>query len=337
MKKRLLAAAVLLVAIGIAIAAWLHFRGNEDPNHLELQGNVDIRQVSLAFDATGRIEQMNAQEGDRVTAGQVLGRLDTTTLALQARQAEARIEAQRQSTLRLRNGARPEEIAQARARLAAAEADAARTSDEAARLQDVAARTSSRGVSAQELEAARTAARTAAARAQEQREALRLLEVGSRSEDVGAAEAQLRGLRAELDLLRHQMAQGELRAPVSGVVRSRLMEPGDLASPQKPAYAIALTDPKWVRVYVNETKLGKVKPGAPAQVVTDSQPQRPIAGKVAYISSVAEFTPKSVQTQEVRTTLVYEVRVRVDDPDNVLRLGQPATVRLDVRPAEPAR
>ncbi|WP_236576806.1 HlyD family efflux transporter periplasmic adaptor subunit [Citrobacter freundii] len=101
-----------------------------------------------------------------------------------------------------------------------------------------------------------------------------------------------------------------------------------MATPQKPVYALAITEPKWVRVYVSESDLGKVKPGQSARVTTDSAPDKPVAGKVGYISSVAEFTPKSVQTEELRTSLVYEVRVIVEDKDNVLRLGQPASVVL---------
>ena len=98
----------------------------------------------------------------------------------------------------------------------------------------------------------------------------------------------------------------------------------------RPAYALAITEPKWVRVYVSEAELGKVKPGQAARVTTDSAPGQPIVGKVGYISSVAEFTPKTVQTEDLRTSLVYEVRVHVDDPQNALRLGQPATVKLDL-------
>ena len=101
-----------------------------------------------------------------------------------------------------------------------------------------------------------------------------------------------------------------------------------MATPQKPVYALAITRPKWVRVYVNEPDLGKVKPGQSARVTTDSAPDRPITGKVGYISSVAEFTPKAIQTEELRTSLVYEVRVVVEDNDDALRLGQPATVVL---------
>ena len=107
-----------------------------------------------------------------------------------------------------------------------------------------------------------------------------------------------------------------------------------MATPQRPVFALALTQPKWVRVYVSEPDLGRVKPGMAASVVTDSRPGQSIAGKVGYISSVAEFTPKSVQTEELRTSLVYEVRVLVDDPQDVLRLGQPATVHLTTGAAQ---
>ena len=110
---------------------------------------------------------------------------------------------------------------------------------------------------------------------------------------------------------------------------SRLLEPGDMASPQRPVLALAVTSPKWARIYVDESSLGQVKPGQTAQLSVDSMPGRTLAGRVGYISSVAEFTPKSVQTEVLRTSLVYEVRVLVDDPDDVLRLGQPVTVRLE--------
>lgn len=232
--------------------------------------------------------------------------------------------------LRLRNGSRPEEIAQARDRFIAAQADAVRAAQDLARLQGIAASTQGRGVSKQDLDRARTGLQAARAQAAAQQEALRLAELGPRKEDVAAARAQRDAAQAQLALLQYEIGQGVLRAPADAVVRSRLLEPGDMATPQRPVFALALTRPKWVRVYVSEADLGRIKPGMPASVFTDSHPDQPIAGKVGYIASVAEFTPKAVQTQELRTSLVYEVRVRVDDKSDVLRLGQPATVRLDV-------
>lgn len=327
MKKPLISIALLIV-LALGAWAWLQQRDQSHDGALVLYGNVDIRQVALAFDGSGRVAEMQVDEGDAVQAGQVLATLDTQTLALQAEQAQAQIGVQQQNLLRLKNGSRPEELAQARSGYVAAQADAERARKDLARLQGIAANTDNRGVSAQELDRARAAVQVADAQAAQKRDALRLTEIGPRKEDIAAAEAQLKASEAQLALLQHQVSQGQLVSPSDAVVRSRLLEPGDMATPQKPVYALAITEPKWVRVYVNEPDLGKVKPGQAARVTTDSAPGQPIAGTVGYISSVAEFTPKSVQTEELRTSLVYEVRVIVEDKGNALRLGQPATVVL---------
>lgn len=153
------------------------------------------------------------------------------------------------------------------------------------------------------------------------------MQLGARAEDVAGSEAQVKAAQAQVALLAHQIEQGELKAPVDAVVRSRLLEAGDMATPQRPVFALALDQPKWVRIYVGETDLGRVQPGMAARVWTDSHPA-PLNGHVGYISSVAEFTPKSVQTEELRSSLVYEVRVLVDDSAGVFKLGQPASVQL---------
>ena len=101
-----------------------------------------------------------------------------------------------------------------------------------------------------------------------------------------------------------------------------------MASPQRPVYTLAIANPKWVRAYVAEPDLGRIRPGMPAKLLTDSQPDQPLEGRIGYISSVAEFTPKTVQTEELRSSLVYEVRVLADDSADRLRLGMPATVRI---------
>jgi HlyD family secretion protein len=143
-------------------------------------------------------------------------------------------------------------------------------------------------------------------------------------------------VRAEEALIRRQIEESELRAPIDAVVRARLLEPGDMASPQRPVYTLAITEPKWVRAYVAEPQLGRLRPGMAATVTTDSEPARAIPARLGYISSVAEFTPKTVQTPELRTSLVYEVRAMVDDPQDRLRLGMPATVHLQLAPRERA-
>lgn len=322
---------ILPVLLVVALAAgggwyWWHQRNAADPGEITLYGNVDIRQVALAFDGSGRISELKVEEGDIVRGGDVIGRLDTEALQLQAKAQEAAVEAQDQRLRELRAGPRPEEIDQARAGLAGAKADAVLADlnrDRTARL----VTSNSSAVSQVDMDRAEAAAQSAEAAVAHAGAALALLLAGARAEDIAVAEAQLRSAQAELDLLRYQIGQGDLRAPADAVVRSRLREPGDMVTPASPIFALALTNPKWVRVYVSEPDLGRIRPGMPATVTTDSQPD-PFAGTIGYISSVAEFTPKQVQTTELRTSLVYEVRVVVADTGDALRLGQPVTVRI---------
>jgi len=327
MQKKIIAV-VVLVALLIAALIW-HFTRARDDSALVLYGNVDIRQVSLAFDNSDRIAEMRVEEGDRVKAGQILAQLDTRTLNLQVAQAQAQVEAQEQALLRLRNGSRPEEVAQARAQVAAAKADAEFAEQQLTRLQTIAGTTAGRGISRQDMENAESRLSVARAQLETQRKALELAQIGPRKEDIAQAAAQLQAARADLALLRHRVELSQLIAPTNAVVRSRLLEPGDMASPQRPVYALAITSPKWVRAYVSETQLGRIRPGMSGSVTTDTFPDQPIQGHIGFISSVAEFTPKTVQTEELRTSLVYEVRIFVDDPDDRLRLGMPATVRID--------
>ena len=151
---------------------------------------------------------------------------------------------------------------------------------------------------------------------------------GPRKEDIAQAEAQLRAEEAQLALLRQQWKDAELLSPLDAVVRSRIVEPGEMASPQKAAFTLAITDPKWVRAYVSEIDLGALREGFKATITADAFPARSFPGWIGFISSVAEFTPKSVETTELRSSLVYQVRVFVQDPANELRLGMPATVHL---------
>src|SRR5262245_1120787 len=212
MKKKMIAASVLLLLVIVALSWWLiSGRGNDD--ELLLHGNVDIRQVSLAFDGAGRVLELRADEGDHVTKGSVLAVLDTRTLELQAEQAKAQLRVQQQNLLRLRTGSRPQEIAQARSRLTAAQAEASRAAQDLERLQSVATNTQGRGVSPQDMDRAKTSLQVANAKVEDQREGLRLAEIGPRAEDVAGGEAQFMSTQAQLDLLEHQIAQGQLKAP----------------------------------------------------------------------------------------------------------------------------
>jgi HlyD family secretion protein len=330
MRPRILVA-TLIVVIGLVVGfAWWRNGRDSAPRELELYGNVDLRQVQLSFNNSERIAVVLVQEGDRVRQGQLLARLDTSRLEPQVAQAEAQVAAQRQVVRRLRSGSRPEEIAQARANVDSAKADAFNARQQYERIKSAAEMSAGRAVRQQDVDTAQAALQVAEAKLAVNQRALELAVIGPRKEDIAEAEARLRADEAQLALLRQQLVDAQLLAPMDAVVRTRILEPGEMVSPQKPVFSLAITDPKWVRAYVSEPDLGKVRHGMAAAVVVDSFPQRRFDGWVGFISPVAEFTPKAVQTEELRTSLVYEVRVFVKDPSDELRLGMPATVYLSV-------
>ncbi len=334
MRRRLavIAALLALSAAGGLAYWWTH----QAPaaSELVLYGNIDLRQVDLPFNGSERIASVLVQEGDRVKQGELLARLDTSRLAPQAAEAKAQLMAQQAVVDRFHNGSRPEEIAQARANVAQAKADAENAVLQYQRKQAL-VRTAV--ASRQDFDTALAAKDMALARVAVNQKALELAVAGPRKEDIAQAEAMLQADQAHLDLLRQQLADARLVAPVDAVVRSRLMEPGEMASPQKPVFSLAVIDPKWVRAYVTEPDLGNVHPGEAAAVSVDSFPQRRFDGWIGFISPVAEFTPKTVETTELRTSLVYEVRVFVKDPADELRLGMPATVHLPLAAADRGR
>jgi HlyD family secretion protein len=317
---------ILALVFGIlGGGAWWYAHRTPAGDDLALYGNVDLRQVTLAFNGSQRIAEVLFEEGAQVRKGQVLARLDTGRLAPQVAQAQAQLASQQAVLDRLRNGSRPEEVAQGRANLVAAEAEALNARRQYERQRALVQRAVA---SEQAVDEAKAAADSADAKVDVARKSLDLLIAGTRQEEIAQAEAQLRASQSQLELLRQELVDAELKAPTDATVRSRLMEPGEMASPIRPVFSLATTDPKWVRAYVSATGLGRVRSGMKAGITTDTFPDRVLEGWVGFISPVAEFTPKTVQTTELRTSLVYEVRVFVKDPDNILRLGMPASVKL---------
>ncbi|MBS4098177.1 MAG: HlyD family efflux transporter periplasmic adaptor subunit [Sulfuricella sp.] len=332
MKAKIAILLVFASLLGAALVFWMRHSGQPAPTTLTLQGNVDIRQVELAFNASGRIAALLAREGEEVRAGQVLGRLDTQRLSLALEQAEAQATAQRHVLARYQAGSRPEEIRQARA-----QRDAARVAvSDAEHFQRRQEALAARGfISPQQADSARFAFEKARAQLQAAEETLRLAEIGPRQEDIASARATLAAQSAAADLLRHDIGEGELRAPVDGIIENRILETGDMASPQKPVLTLALTDQPRVRVWLPEAWLGRVPLGALATVRSDSHPDQPLRAWVGYVSPSAEFTPKSVETVEIRTSLVYQARVMVCGGEGRLRLGMPVTVTIPLDQALP--
>ncbi|HXH64883.1 MAG TPA: efflux RND transporter periplasmic adaptor subunit [Mariprofundaceae bacterium] len=322
-KKALRISIVLLAVAVIGIWLWHDHRRQAAGGDLKLYGNVDMREVALAFNGSERVARMLVEEGDRVHKGQLLAELTTTGLQALVDRATAQLEAQQAVVDRMLAGSRPEDIRKARADLAAAQAqaeDAARTYQRLRKLstQDLASK--------EQTDNAGAAAKAARERVKAATEVLRLAEQGPRQEDIAAAKAELKADQAQLELAKYGLTNASLLAPADGIIRNRILEPGDMATPQRPAYTLAMTDPLWVRAYVPERDLGRVRPGMRAEVETDSFPGKRYRGWVGYISPTAEFTPQSVQTEELRTQLVYQLRVFVCNPEGELRLGMPATV-----------
>ena len=325
MKKTIMLIMLAAVIGGAVIYWWVHHSAGTSPGELVLYGNLDLRQVNLAFNGNERIETVLVQEGDRVEKEQVVGTLEMERLKATVAQAEARAEAQRHVVERLENGTRPEEIDQARANLNAAQADLTNTRLNYERLKKSAG---GGATSQQDLDAAQAAFEVAEAKLRVNQKALDLAVIGPRKEDIAEARATLLANKADLAVSKQNLVYATLVSPTNGVVQNRILEPGEMASPQRAVLSIAITDPKWVRVYAGEPDLGKIRLGMTATVTTDSFPGKKYDGWVGFISPVASFTPKTVETADLRTSLVYEVRIFVKDPADQLRLGMPATVQI---------
>lgn len=331
MSRLRLAGSALAVAVAAAAGGFLWVQwgppgGADNPGELVLYGNVDIREARLAFQVGGRILELAATEGQRLAAGDSVGRLEESRFRQRLQGAAATLEAGQARLAELEAGTRAQEIRRLQAEVSAADAQAANARHEYRRLQGLEERDV---ISPQRLENAQTAMEAAQARLAAARQALALGEAGPRQERIDAARAEVRGAKARLETARTDLADTRLAASAPGVIRARIREAGEVVAAGEPIYTLALDDQLWVRVYIPEPDLGRVQPGTLARVLTDSFPERSYPGWIGFISPTAEFTPKSVATPEVRPDLVYEARVMLCEPADGLRLGMPATVRLD--------
>ena len=326
---------VVLLVVILAIAGgggWYWFRTDkhEAATHITLYGNVDIREVELGFRVPGRLIKALVDEGDVVAKDQRLAVLDPEPYRQAVSVAKANVEIAEANFAKFEKGSRPQEVQEAQARVTAAEAafrNAQREYDRQLGLAKTGVTTQSARDSAQTLRD-QTAATLAA-----QRESLALVVEGFRKEEVSASRAELAAAVAQRSQAETQLADTELFAPSDGVVLSRIREPGSIVTMGAPVYSLSLQNPVYVRAYVTESDLGKVVPGTKVELTTDSSGKR-YHGQIGYVSPRAEFTPKSVETTELRTDLVYRLRVVVTDADDGLRQGMPVT--LSVPLASPA-
>ncbi|MDD7021419.1 MAG: HlyD family efflux transporter periplasmic adaptor subunit [Aeromonadales bacterium] len=320
MNKKLLAASFVVVCA--AFAGVLYYsKSSVDPLG-KAHGIVDIRQSSLAFERSGRITSLNVDSGDLVKKGQELATLDTKALEHQIGITKAQCAAYRADADKARKGYRKEEVDSARASVKTLEAQVELAKFTNDRYQSLYAR---RSASAQDRDQAFYTLRQYQAQLESARANLAMMEKGYREEEIRKAEEIARSCDEQLSYLVYQRDdQSVLRAPYDGQIRTRKAELGDMASASSTVYELSQLDHKRVLMYIAETQLSSVKPGMKV-TISDAAGDK-VEGQVAYVSSTAMFTPKSVQTEELRTDLVWEVRVDFDDPKGILRLGQPVTV-----------
>ena len=328
-KRIILRAAAGALGLALAFALWNFaiapmFRGQAE-QYLVLQGNIDIRQVQLGFRVNGRIAEMFVEEGDRVEAGTALAHLDPESLENERAVAAAELATRQADLRRLEAGMRPAEIRSAEARVIEARASQ-RSAEETARRQETLF--ANGAVSQQSATESRARAEETRARLHVAEAALNLAREGFRAEDVDAGRAALAAAEARLRTAETRLADATLKAPSAGVVLARVREPGAIVQPGETALTLALDRPLWVRAYVQGEDLARVAPGAEAEVWTDAAPDRRSRGQVGFVSPTAEFTPRTVQTENLRSGLVYQVRIIVAEPDALLRQGMPASVGI---------
>lgn len=288
---------------------------------LVLSGNIEVTDAQLGFKVPGRVVERLVSEGDRIKAGQLVARLDDAEQNEQLALRRAELAGVEAALAALEAGARPQEIAAAEATLGSVEAERNRL-----RL-DFARQTELRGKDAiadRELEASQAQLKVAEARTAEAAERLKLVKEGPRTEDITQGRARVDQARAALALAGTQVENTRLVSPLTGVVLSHNIEPGEFVSPGTPVVTVADLAHVWVRAYINQTDLGRIRHGQKVQVRTDTFPGKTYEGTIGFIASEAEFTPKTVQTTKERVTLVFRIKIDIANPNDELKPGMPA-------------
>ncbi len=325
MSKRL---AVIVPALVLgATALWFFLgRDNAGADRLEASGTVEATDADLGFQTGGRIAAVLVGEGDAVTPGQLLARLDAADLDARLAQAEAQLAAAHARLAELERGARPEERAQAQAAVLAAQ----ERLDEAVRVRDRTHTLFEGGaVSREAMEQSASAAEVARALHLQAREQLQLVLEGPRTEQITAQRALVRQAEAVVAQAQAAITYAEIRAPFAGIITLRHREAGEAVSPGLPVLTVMDPADRWVRIYVREDQIGHVSIGQDAEIRSDSDPRAVYTGRVVHIASEAEFTPRNVQTAAERVKLVYAVKVAIaGDESFALKPGIPADVQL---------
>lgn len=393
MKKRL-PFLIVLVLIITAVAAWrLFFKEENESNSVRVSGNIEVTDVQLGFKIPGRLEQCFVDEGDTISRGGLLARmenedqkiglalaranldransvlseLETGSRPEEIALSHAKVIQARQMVLELTRGSRPQEIETARSDLntalagkKSAEAQLAQSKEDFDRFS-----TLYKGKSAAQrdfelyrtrYEIAKNDLDQANSRVNTARQALSLRKEGPRTEQIDKAKAGLAQAEAEYALIKagprkekieqaaalvnearqkvnqaeQQLSYTELFAPMDGVILTRSAEPGEYLNPATPVVTLGNLARPWLRAFITEKDLGRVHLKDKAVVTIDAFPDKTYAGILSFISSQAEFTPKSVQTFEERVKLMFRIKIDLENPHGELKPGMPADARISL-------
>ncbi len=330
---------VLIILISAAIIAGILYyfytrEKEEGGNFIKVSGNIEANEVDVGFKISGRIVSRSFEEGQWVEKGQVLAKLDDEDLRNRLDVARATLNSAQARLSKLLAGSRPEEIRQAEATMNQAKSDLENKEAHYERLKPL----FERGVVPKDtLDTAESAFKMAKAAFESAREAYLLVKEGPRKEDIEDAKAQVEQARATVRLDETQLSYTTLYAPISGVVLVRSGEIGEVVNPGTPILTMADVKNVWLRAYIPEIDLSKVKWDQEVMVTTDLLPKKTYKGRISFISSQAEFTPKQIQTEKERVMLVYRIKVDIPNKDHELKPGMPADGKIQLTSKSPTK
>jgi len=324
MKRKVLLFSVICLAL-ITVVILIVRRNPNGANELKVSGNIEVTSVDLSFKVPGRLSERLVDEGEMVKPGQLVARLEVDELREERSARAAEQQATQAALADLEAGSRREEIAQAAAMLARSKAESERFAKDNVRMEALFRR---EVIPQKDLDASRSARDASAAAVREAEEHLKLLRIGPRPDAVRQARERVKAAGATLALAETRLGQGVLTSPLNGLVLSKHAEPGEILAVGAPVVTVGKLDEVWLRAYIPENELGRVKVGQLARVTTDTWPGRAFEGRISFISSEAEFTPKNVQTEKERVKLVYRIKITLANPKFELKPGMPADAVL---------
>lgn len=327
----------LRVAALVVIAAAAGCGGRAEERAQRASGYVEATDVRVAPQVGGRLLEVAVSEGDRVSAGATIAKLDTADTELALRRADADRDQAVAALKLLQAGARVEDVRQARAQAGSAQADVTAAESElqaaTADLERFDALLQSNAGSRKQRDDAATRRDVATARVNAARERVRAanetvarLRAGARPEEIAGARARVASADAQIAVIRKGLADAVLTSPVAGIVTAKLADAGETIAARTPVVAITDLDHAWANVYVDEPVVPRLRLGQPVTLVTDAGQH--LQGSITFISPKAEFTPRNVQTAAERSKLVYRIKVSADNREGVLKPGMPVEAEL---------